>query len=144
VRVALDTNVLVSAVATRGICADVLRVVLTEHELVVGARVVDELRRVLADKMRVPSGVIDDVVELLRREAFMAHAGVAVQFEIRDPTDLVVVTEAVAGGATVLVTGDSDLLDAADRAPLAIVSPRAFWERIRSRAAADDEEAEPA
>jgi uncharacterized protein len=40
VRVALDTNVLVSAVATRGICADVLRVVLTEHELVVGARVV--------------------------------------------------------------------------------------------------------
>ena len=34
-RVLLDTNVLASAAATRGLCADVLRVVLAEHELVV-------------------------------------------------------------------------------------------------------------
>ena len=34
-KVLLDTNVLVSAFATRGLCADVLRLVLTEHEMVV-------------------------------------------------------------------------------------------------------------
>jgi hypothetical protein len=34
-KVMLDTNVLASAVATRGLCADVLRAVLAEHELVI-------------------------------------------------------------------------------------------------------------
>ncbi len=36
-RVFLDTNVLVSAVATRGLCADVLREVLLSHQLLVSA-----------------------------------------------------------------------------------------------------------
>ena len=51
-RVFLDTNVLVSAVATRGICADLLRLVASEHELVVGEVVLTELRHVLATRIR--------------------------------------------------------------------------------------------
>jgi len=36
VKVFLDTNILVSGVATRGLCADVIRLVLAEHELITG------------------------------------------------------------------------------------------------------------
>jgi type 1 glutamine amidotransferase len=43
VRIALDTNVLVSAVATRGLCADILNLVLAKHQLVVGVTVLAEL-----------------------------------------------------------------------------------------------------
>lgn len=43
-RVALDTNVLVSAVATRGLCADVFNLVLAEHHLVVSVTVLSELQ----------------------------------------------------------------------------------------------------
>ena len=43
----LDTNVVVSAVATRGLCADLFHVVLAEHELVLGETVLTELRPVL-------------------------------------------------------------------------------------------------
>ena len=50
-RVALDTNVLVAAFATRGLCADLVRVVLAEHELVFPPAVRTELRRVLAKKI---------------------------------------------------------------------------------------------
>ena len=46
-RVFLDTNVLVSAFATRGLCADVLRLILAEHTLVTGEVVLRELRRAL-------------------------------------------------------------------------------------------------
>jgi len=35
VKVFLDTNILVSATATRGLCADVLREVLASHQLIV-------------------------------------------------------------------------------------------------------------
>jgi predicted nucleic acid-binding protein len=52
VRIFLDTNVLASAVATRGICADVFQVALAEHQLVVGEKVLTELHRVLQKKFR--------------------------------------------------------------------------------------------
>ena len=39
-RVFLDTNVLVSDLATRGLCADLYERLLTEHEIVIGEPVV--------------------------------------------------------------------------------------------------------
>ncbi len=51
-RVCLDTNVLVAAFATRGLCADVFRTVLTEHDLVLGEVLLVELRRALRGKLK--------------------------------------------------------------------------------------------
>jgi predicted nucleic acid-binding protein len=42
VRVFFDTNVLVSAFLARGLCADLLRLVLTEHTLVTSEVVLDD------------------------------------------------------------------------------------------------------
>jgi predicted nucleic acid-binding protein len=54
----LDTNILVAAFATRGLCADVLRTVLAEHELLITGTVVDELTRRLIEKIRVPEPTV--------------------------------------------------------------------------------------
>jgi putative PIN family toxin of toxin-antitoxin system len=131
VRVALDTNVLVSAVATRGLSADVFNLILAEHELVVGETVLSELRRVLGEKIKVPSKTIDEVIALLRQEATVVKKAEELAVKIRDKTDLPVLSEAVAGNADVLVTGDKDLLEIGQKVPLQILSPRAFWEQIR-------------
>ena len=130
-RVALDTNVLVSAVATRGLCADVFNLVLAEHELIVGETVLSELRRVLGEKIRVPSKTIDEFIALLRQEAIVVKKSEEVKVKIRDKTDLPVLSEAVAGSAEILVTGDADLTEIADKLPLQILSPRGFWEQLR-------------
>ena len=53
-KVCLDSNVLVSAFATRGLSADVLRVVLAEHELLVPVVVLAEVERVLREKLQLP------------------------------------------------------------------------------------------
>ena len=66
-RVAFDTNVLVSAVATRGLCADVFNLVLAEHELIIGETVIAEMKRVLRQKMRVPAEAADEFEALFRR-----------------------------------------------------------------------------
>ena len=63
----LDTNVLVSAFATRGLSADVVRVVLAEHELATSEVVLDEFRRVLTDKIGAPPKTVDGAISLLRR-----------------------------------------------------------------------------
>lgn len=130
-RIALDTNVLVSAVATRGLCADVFNLVLAEHELIVGEVVLAELRKILRAKMRVPGKVIDEYVALLRQEGTVVKEAGDLAIDIRDAADVAVVAEAIAGKADVLVTGDRDLLDVAGTLPIPILTPRGLWERLR-------------
>ncbi len=131
-RVCLDTNVLVAAVATRGLCADVVYLVLAEHELVIGETVLDELRRVLEKKLKVPRPTVAEFELLLRAEGMIVVAQGPAEIELRDPSDAIILAEATAGEADVLVTGDDDLLEVADQAPLPVRSPRQFWEELRS------------
>lgn len=130
-RIALDTNVLVSAVATRGLCADVLNLVLAEHELVIGETVLAETARVLRDKMRVPKDVIQEFVELLRDESEVVQATEPLQIVIRDQSDVAVMSEAIAGRAEVLVTGDRDLLEISAPLPIKVITPRGLWDVLR-------------
>ena len=130
-RVALDTNVLVAAVATRGLCADVVNLIMAEHELILGEAVLTELKRVLRKKMRVPAEVIDEYDSLLRRESRVVPKAKAVVVAIRDKSDIPVLSEAIAGNAEVLITGDRDLLEIVEQLPLQILTPRAWWEHLR-------------
>jgi putative PIN family toxin of toxin-antitoxin system len=134
VRVAFDTNVLVSAVATRGLCADVFNLVLAEHELIVGETVIAELKRVLRQKMRVPREAIEEFEALLRQEGSAAGKTKALPVAIRDKSDVPVLSEAVAGNAEVLVTGDRGLLETAGALPLQLLTPRGLWEQLRKDA----------
>lgn len=133
-RIALDTNVLVSAVATRGLCADVFNLVLAEHELIVGETVIAELKRVLRQKMRAPNEAIEEFEALLRQEGSVVGKTKALPITIRDKSDVPVLSEAVAGGAEVLVTGDRDLLEIAGALPLQILTQRGLWEQLRKDA----------
>jgi uncharacterized protein len=131
VRVFLDTNVLVSAVATRGLCADILRHVLAEHQLITGEVVIVELRRALRDKLKVPAASIAAFESLLRDQVVVPRPAQPHPLPIRDVADRWVLASAVAGNSDVLVTGDADLLDMAGRAPLRILDPRGFWDVLR-------------
>ena len=43
-KVLLDANVLIAAFAARGLCADMFRLAATDHELLIGAPVLVEVR----------------------------------------------------------------------------------------------------
>jgi putative PIN family toxin of toxin-antitoxin system len=128
VRVFLDTNMLVSAFATRGLAADVLRWVISEHTLITGDVVLRELARVLTDRIKLPRSRGEDIVAFLREYAVVPKPQAPSDVTIRDEDDRWVLASAVSGAADVLVTGDQDLLGVATKAPLKIVSPRGFWE----------------
>ncbi|MBZ5631170.1 MAG: putative toxin-antitoxin system toxin component, PIN family [Acidobacteriia bacterium] len=130
-RVFLDTNVLVSAFATRGLCADLLAHILAEHELITGEVVIVELRRALRDKLKLPASTIGALEDLLREQVVVPRPAQPYPLPIRDPADRWVLATALAGKADVLVAGDSDLLDIAPRAPLRIIDPRGFWNMLR-------------
>ncbi len=61
-------NVLVSAITTRGLGADVLHAVLAEYQLIVGDTVLSEVRRVLRQKIRLPADAVGEVEVFLRQQ----------------------------------------------------------------------------
>ena len=57
-RVFLDSNVLVSAFATRGLCVDLYERLLTEHQIVIGEPVVAEVLDVMKRKFRASAALL--------------------------------------------------------------------------------------
>jgi putative PIN family toxin of toxin-antitoxin system len=133
VRVFLDTNVLVAAFATRGLCADVVRLTLAAHEMVVSETVLNELARVLGDKIGLPERAVRSVLSFVRQQATMAPDA-RPTVAVRDPNDAAILAAALAFGVDVLVTGDRDLLEIEPPVRIRIVSPRGFWELVKGPA----------
>jgi putative PIN family toxin of toxin-antitoxin system len=132
-RVFLDTNVLASAAATRGLCADVLREVFACHELVVCAQVLDELDRILGAKFGIHHDLIDDFISLLQQDTILAAPGRTPDIKLRDKDDLCILAAAGVGKAEVFVTGDKELLSLGHVGSLKILSPRQFWEEVKTQ-----------
>ena len=134
-RVFLDTNVLISAFAARGLCADLMRLLLAEHEVLTGEVNVVELRRVLLKRFKATAAQIDVIEQLLRDQTVIPKPAALLSLKVRDPDDAWVLASALAGDADLLVSGDQDLLVLANRAPLPILSPRDAWSRLRGEGA---------
>ena len=132
-RVFLDTNVLVSAFAARGICTDLLETVIIEHELLVGRAVLAELERVLRTKVRVPAARCDEIVRFVTQEATTTVDEAQPAEAPVDPDDRRVLGEAIAASAEVFVTGDAAVVELQSVGGMRVLTPRQFWEELRER-----------
>ena len=139
-RVFLDTNVLASVAATRGICADVLREVFASHELIISEQVVEELRWVLANKFGVPNDHLDEFVWLLHQDTIVAQPSDSAYVRLRDESDIPIVSAALNANADVFVTGDKEIQNLGQIGAIQFLSPRQFWEKLRTQRDASDEE----
>jgi len=128
VRVFPDTNVLASAFGTRGLCADVLRLILGEHELMTGEVVIAELRGVLRRKFGVPVETVKEIENFLRSYHVEPKPRELPNLKLIERNDLVVVGSALKSKAEILITGDQQILDLEEKPEgLRIVNPREFW-----------------
>jgi predicted nucleic acid-binding protein len=128
VKVFLDTKVLASAFGTRGLCADVLRLILAEHQLVTGEVVIEELRSVLRRKFGVPARTVKEVEAFLRGYLIEPQPRNLPDLPLRGRNDLLVARLALGVRAEVLVTGDREMLDLKTKLKdLRIFGPREFW-----------------
>ena len=129
-RVFFDTNVLVSAFLARGLCADLLRLVLSEHTLVSSEVVLSELRNVLSRKGRLPDAQIDAIETFLRDQPIAPNPGQTLQLGLVDADDEWVLASAMLIDADLFVTGDQGV-QACIAPPIPVVNPRECWERLR-------------
>ena len=130
-KVFLDTNVLASALATRGLCAALFESVLTEHELLASRELLAELRRILANKLRIPAETADAFLTLIGTNATILTTPAEFSAGIPDPDDAPLIAAALAGCVECFVTGGKALLDLGTFAGIPVISPRRFWELTR-------------
>ena len=131
-KVFLDTNVLVSAFATRGLSADLFEMVLLEHELIIGRRVLQELEKVLRTKIKLPATRCVEIVDFLRVEAVSVVDDAPEADCEAAPADRAILGEALAGEAQAFVTGDAALVALVEISKMPILTPRRFWELLRT------------
>jgi putative PIN family toxin of toxin-antitoxin system len=129
----LDTNVLLSALFTRGVCEAVLDACVDSDActIVVSEHILDEVRRNASEKFGAPADDVNAAVDFLRRHADVVVPASMPADACRDPDDRPVLGTAVAGRADVLVTGDAELLALQRIKGIPILSPRAFYDRLR-------------
>ena len=129
-RVFADTNVVVSAFTTHGLCRDFLRRVLREHRLIFGEPVVTETARILKNKLHASEHVLAAMAGLFARIGTVPAAPDAA-WDLRAVTDVddrPVIACALAAKAELFVTGDKALLVLEKVEHLPIASPRQAWE----------------
>lgn len=126
-RVLLDTNVLIAAFLTRGVCAELLEYVVERHEPVCSAYVVREFQETLAEKFKIPRADAAAAARLLGSRFAMVEPMDLGGPVCRDADDDPVLGTALAGRCTCLITGDRDLLVLKTFRGVAILSPQQFW-----------------
>jgi len=132
-RIFLDTNVLVSAVATRGLCADVLREILTRHQLIVSDSLIKELKKALSKKLAVPKDLVSEFVAFIQKESHFSTSSALPDVDIKDKNDIPILSCALNGEADLFITGDKELLGLRRIRKMEIVSPRVFWEKLQAQ-----------
>ena len=129
----LDTNVLVSAFATRGLCSDVLRETLSSHQLIISEPLLTELERILEDKIRLPKTLLEEALSFVKQTGLMSEVIKGPTLNIKDKDDIPIIYSALNGGADLFVTGDKELLNLKAVNKMMIVDPRSFWELLKSQ-----------
>jgi uncharacterized protein len=132
-RVFPDTNVLISAVATRGLCADVLREILVSHQLVISVPLIAELKNILHTKIEITQEIISEFLDLLLQDSILCENLRVTNIDIKDKDDIVILSTALNGNSELFVTGDKELLELGKIQCMRIVSPRNFWETVKTQ-----------
>lgn len=130
-RIVLDTNVIIAAFATRGLCADVLALCLSGYTLVISEFILSELREKLSEKLHLPESVIHEIISYLQDNSEIVVPEQISESICRDKDDDTIIGTAVSGKANFLITGDKDLLILINYEQVRILTPRAFWEFLR-------------
>ncbi|MDA3834961.1 MAG: putative toxin-antitoxin system toxin component, PIN family, partial [Spirochaetales bacterium] len=87
-KVFLDTNVLAAGFATRGLCSDIIRETLENHELITSLEILAELNRILRNKFKVPAEQVEEVLKLIHSCGQISEPNGQASYEIADKDDV--------------------------------------------------------
>jgi putative PIN family toxin of toxin-antitoxin system len=130
-RIVLDTNVLVAAFATQGLCHAVFELCLDQQQIITSDEILRELGAALEKKLKVPPQIANGTLEFMREHALIHRIESPYEKIARDSKDDHVLALAKEGAADYIVTGDEDLLTLGQYEGIPIIQPREFWQIMK-------------
>jgi len=126
-RVVFDTNVLIAAFITEGLCSAILtRARKKEFELFICPKILEEFKKILSEKLKAPQNLIKEALDIILEASKEIYSVENIQGICRDQDDDQIISCAASAKADYLVSGDKDLLEMATFKGIKIISPRAF------------------
>ena len=130
-KIVLDANVVVAAFAARGLCESLFEYCLADHEIILSEPLLNEIRRNLTKKVKLPRQTVADIERLLRENASLFEPAAVAADACRDADDLHVLGLVKTAAPNYLVSGDNDLLVLNCFERCRIVTPRQFWSLVQ-------------
>ena len=127
-RVILDANVVIAAVASRGLCEAILELCLEHHHIIVCEGILEEIEEKLRIKIKVSAPVVAEYLKILRNNAQILEPEKVEKAICRDPDDFMMLGLVAPGHADAIVAGDKDLLVIKEYKKARIMTPRSFWD----------------
>lgn len=129
-KVLFDTNVIIAAFATEGLCSKILsRAGRGEFELYCCPFILKELKEKMKSKLSFTKAEIKEALSLLSEVSAIVDptdSGVDVKGVCKDRDDDFILACAVASRSDCIVTGDKELLRLKSYKGIKIISPRDF------------------
>ena len=132
-RVLFDTNVLVSAFTSSGLCHLAYEIASIRADLILSTRVLDEMQQTLVEKMGLEKNLAQEIRAELEINWEMIEPIALAKSVCRDKDDDWILAAALTGNAEIIVSGDKDLLVLKEFHGIKILSPRQFLELLNAK-----------
>lgn len=127
-KVVFDTNILIAAFLTEGLCSGLLiRAHKHDFDLILSDDILREFKGILTKKFKISSSDISEITDIITETASeILHKVNSAPRICRDPDDDMIIAGAVDASADYIVTGDEDLLTLKKFKNIIILNPRNF------------------
>lgn len=136
-KVVLDSVVLVSAILTKGLAAELIDLCRERTRLYTSEDILEEVRRVLLERERIrrfykySNEDVEIFIDRFRKKSNVLEVLPDLRVIEQDPKDNKIIACAVAAQADYIVSRDLDLLDLKEYEGIQIISPENFIHYLR-------------
>ncbi|MCK4523681.1 putative toxin-antitoxin system toxin component, PIN family [candidate division WOR-3 bacterium] len=129
-KVVLDSNVIVSAFATRGLCLSIFELSILTNTVVVSKHILSEVERILKNKINVPINTVNNIINYLEENCEILDYTKLPKRVCRDKDDDNIIALALSNNINLIITGDKDILILKKYKHISINSPKDYWKII--------------
>ncbi|HRR96860.1 MAG TPA: putative toxin-antitoxin system toxin component, PIN family [Candidatus Ratteibacteria bacterium] len=126
-KIVFDTNILIAAFISRGVCNELFEHCVCFHEIFISKFILTEFSENLINKFNFSKYEVNKAVQLLQSRLIIVTPKKLAENVSRDPKDDFILATAIQGKCQCIISGDEDLLILKQYKGIDIVSPQDFW-----------------
>jgi len=132
-KVILDSNVIVAAFSSRGLCQSLFELCLDRFDIIVSDHILSEIFKILHKKFKMPREKVEAIIDYLNEFCECVDYKKLENAVCRDKDDDEILALGQCIRVDYIITGGQDLLVLKSFNSIPIVQPREFWNIARKQ-----------